>query len=87
MEDIVDRIDAEVHNFAMQTPFFHEPMTPGRARKFVRQHRLNTRQRNSFLKTNSRQKLSSAEHERWGQVFSLSKDQLEFFQLYGPVDI
>jgi len=50
MEDIVDRIDAEVHNFAMQTPFFHEPMTPGRARKFVRQHRLNTRHRNSFLK-------------------------------------
>ena len=50
MEDIVDRIDAEVHGFAMRTRFFHEPMTPGRARNFVRQHRLNTRHRNSVLK-------------------------------------
>ena len=50
MEDIVDRIDAEVQDFAMRTRFFHEPMTPGRARNFVRQHRLNTRHRNSVLK-------------------------------------
>src|SRR5262249_62085413 len=28
----------------------HEPMTRGRARMFVLQHRLNTRQRNSVLK-------------------------------------
>ena len=48
--DVVDRIDAEVQDFAMRTRFFHEPMTPGRARNFVRQHRLNTRQRNSVLK-------------------------------------
>ena len=50
MEDIVERIDAEVQGFAMRTRFFHEPMTPGRARNFVRQHRLNTRHRNSVLK-------------------------------------
>ena len=50
MEDIVDRIDAEVQDFAMRTRFFHEPMTPGRARNFVRQHRLNKRHRNSFLR-------------------------------------
>ena len=48
--DVVERLDAEVHAFAMRTRFFHEPMTPGRARNFVRQHRLNTRQRNSVLK-------------------------------------
>ena len=48
--DVVDGIDAEVQDFAMRTRFFHEPMTPGRARNFVRQHRLNTRQRNSILK-------------------------------------
>ena len=48
--DVVERIDAEVQDFAMRTRFFHEPMTPGRARNFVRQHRLNTRQRNSVLK-------------------------------------
>ena len=48
--DVVDRIDAEVQDFAMRTRFFHEPMTLGRARNFVRQHRLNTRQRNSILK-------------------------------------
>lgn len=48
--NVVERLDAEVQDFAMRTRFFHEPMTPGRARNFVRQHRLNTRQRNSVLK-------------------------------------
>ena len=47
---VVERLDKEVQDFAMRTRFFHEPMTPGRARNFVRQHRLNTRQRNSVLK-------------------------------------
>ena len=50
MEVIADRIDAEVQGFAMRPHFFHEPMTPGRARNFVRQHHLNTRHRNSVLK-------------------------------------
>ena len=27
------------------------------------------------------------ERERWGQLFSLSEDQLEFFQIHGPADI
>lgn len=48
--DVVARLDAEVNDFAMRTRFFKEDMTPGRARNFVRQHRLNTRQRNSVLK-------------------------------------
>lgn len=48
--NVVERLDGEVQDFAMRTRFFHEPMTPGRARNFVRQHRLNTRQRNSVLK-------------------------------------
>jgi pyrroloquinoline quinone (PQQ) biosynthesis protein C len=47
---VTQRLDQEVHDFAMRTRFFHEDMTPGRARTFVRQHRLNTRQRNSVLK-------------------------------------
>jgi pyrroloquinoline quinone (PQQ) biosynthesis protein C len=47
---VVKRIDAVVDDFARRARFFHEPLTPGRARTFVRQHRLNTRQRNSVLK-------------------------------------
>ena len=27
------------------------------------------------------------ERECWGQLFSLSEDQLEFFQIHGPADI
>ena len=188
MEDIVERIDAEVQGFAMRTRYFHEPMTPGRARNFVRQHRLNTRHRNSVLKlkvaTNcpvwdvrlqiidacSQEVIGDHEHgggrahweilealgvyigmdlerdirsaeplpstqmcwnawnglmatthwlegliantcaersnipgygtgimkeagwfglerERWGKLFSISEDQLEFFQIHGPADI
>ena len=48
--DIIERLDLEVHDFVNRTNFFHEPITRGRARCFVRQHRLNTRQRNSVLK-------------------------------------
>ena len=43
-------LDREVDDFVRRTRFFNEPMTPGRARMFVMQHRLNTRQRNSVLK-------------------------------------
>jgi len=44
------RLDAVVDAFCRRVRYFREPMTPGRARSFVRQHRLNTRQRNSVLK-------------------------------------
>src|SRR5262249_50815885 len=39
-----------VDDFCRRTRFFREPMTPGRARMFVMQHRQNTRHRNSVLK-------------------------------------
>ena len=48
--DVIQRLDQLVDDFARRTRFFHEPMTLGRARTFVKQHRLNTRQRNSVLK-------------------------------------
>jgi pyrroloquinoline quinone (PQQ) biosynthesis protein C len=43
-------MDAVVNDFVARCRYFHEPMTRGRARMFVMQHRLNTRQRNSVLK-------------------------------------
>jgi pyrroloquinoline quinone (PQQ) biosynthesis protein C len=49
-QNVVERIDRVVDEFANRVSFFYEPMTPGRARTFVEQHRLNTRQRNSVLK-------------------------------------
>src|SRR5262245_13070845 len=47
---VTRRLDAVVDDFCRRTRFFAEPMTEGRARMFVMQHRLNTRQRNSVLK-------------------------------------
>ncbi|MSQ51216.1 MAG: hypothetical protein EXR28_04945 [Betaproteobacteria bacterium] len=47
---VVARLDKVVDDFCLRTRFFHEPMTKGRAKMFVMQHRLNTRQRNSVLK-------------------------------------
>ena len=47
---VLHRLDAVVDAFCRRVRYFQEPMTPGRARSFVRQHRLNTRQRNSVLK-------------------------------------
>ncbi|HXA72431.1 MAG TPA: iron-containing redox enzyme family protein, partial [Stellaceae bacterium] len=47
---VLQRLDAVVDAFCRRVRYFQEPMTPGRARSFVRQHRLNTRQRNSVLK-------------------------------------
>src|SRR5918911_2538246 len=47
---VVSRMDAVVNDFARRCRWFHEPITKGRARMFVLQHRLNTRQRNSVLK-------------------------------------
>ena len=47
---VVARLDREVDAFVRRTGFFREPLTKGRARMFVLQHRQNTRQRNSVLK-------------------------------------
>lgn len=47
---VVERLDAVVGDFVRRTRFLHEPLTPGRAKMFVLQHRLNTRHRNSVLK-------------------------------------
>jgi pyrroloquinoline quinone (PQQ) biosynthesis protein C len=48
--DVLARLDAVVDDFSSRVRFFNEPMTRGRARMFVMQHRLNTRHRNSVLK-------------------------------------
>ncbi|MGI0028082.1 MAG: hypothetical protein ACREAQ_00010 [Nitrososphaera sp.] len=47
---VIARMDRVVNDFVARCRYFHEPMTRGRARMFVLQHRLNTRQRNSVLK-------------------------------------
>src|SRR5258708_11139341 len=49
-DSVVPRLDAVVDDFCRRPRFFKEPMTKGRARMFVMQHRQNTRQRNSVLK-------------------------------------
>jgi pyrroloquinoline quinone (PQQ) biosynthesis protein C len=50
LKSVVARMDRVVDAFVARCRYFHEPMTKGRARMFARQHRLNTRQRNSVLK-------------------------------------
>jgi pyrroloquinoline quinone (PQQ) biosynthesis protein C len=47
---VVAKLDKDVDDFCRRTRFFHEPLTRGRAKMFVMQHRLNTRHRNSVLK-------------------------------------
>lgn len=47
---VVDEMDRLVDGFVRANRFMNEPLTTGRARMFVCQHRLNTRQRNSVLK-------------------------------------
>src|SRR3954464_4606591 len=49
-DPVIRRLDEAVDDFCRRTRFFREPITKGRARMFVMQHRLNTRQRNSVLK-------------------------------------
>jgi pyrroloquinoline quinone (PQQ) biosynthesis protein C len=44
------KLDEVVDGFCRRVRLVTEDMTPGRARTFVKQHRLNTRQRNSVLK-------------------------------------
>ncbi len=49
-KSVLSRLDKVVDAFCRRTRYFHQDMTPGRARTFALQHRLNTRQRNSVLK-------------------------------------
>ena len=49
-KNVVERLDAVVNDFSNRVRFFNEPMTVGRAKMFVLQHRQNTRYRNSVLK-------------------------------------
>ena len=48
--DVIARLDAVVDDFNRRCRFFNTPLTRARAEMFVRQHRLNTRQRNSVHK-------------------------------------
>jgi len=47
---VVRRLDAVVDDFCRRVRYFKQPMTKGRAKMFVYQHRLNNRHRNSVLK-------------------------------------
>lgn len=47
---VIERLDACVNEHISRTWFYDSEVTPERAHMFVRQHRLNTRQRNSVLK-------------------------------------
>ncbi len=47
---VLERLDQTVDAFCRRTRYFSEPLTPARARMFVKQHRLNSRHRNSVLK-------------------------------------
>ncbi|HYM17615.1 MAG TPA: iron-containing redox enzyme family protein [Micropepsaceae bacterium] len=49
-QSVVARLDKVVDEYCRRVRWFKEPMTEGRARMFVMQHRLNNRHRNSVLK-------------------------------------
>ena len=49
-KNVMQRMDEVVDAYCKSNRYQQEELTPGRARTFVRQHRLNTRQRNSVLK-------------------------------------
>jgi pyrroloquinoline quinone (PQQ) biosynthesis protein C len=49
-KSVIQGLDAVVDKYCKRNRFQNEEMTLGRAQMFVRQHRLNTRQRNSVLK-------------------------------------
>src|SRR5271156_6329826 len=49
-QTVLQRMDERVDAYCKRNRFQQEELTPGRARAFVKQHRLNTRQRNSVLK-------------------------------------
>jgi pyrroloquinoline quinone (PQQ) biosynthesis protein C len=48
--DVIARLDAVVDDFNRRCRYYRTPLTRERAEMFVRQHRLNTRQRNSVHK-------------------------------------
>ena len=48
--DVIARLDAVVDDYNRRNRYFNTPLTRERAEMFVRQHRLNTRQRNSVHK-------------------------------------
>ena len=48
--DVIARLDAVVDDYNRRNRYFNTPLTRERAETFVRQHRLNTRQRNSVHK-------------------------------------
>jgi pyrroloquinoline quinone (PQQ) biosynthesis protein C len=48
--NVISLLDEVVEDFCQRTRFFHEEFSQARARMFVKQHRLNSRQRNSVLK-------------------------------------
>ncbi len=47
---VLQKLDEVVDRYCKSNRFQNEDIIPGRARTFVKQHRLNTRQRNSVLK-------------------------------------
>lgn len=49
-ENVIARLDDQLNDFVRRVRFFNEPLTKERAKMFVRQHRLNSRQRNSVHK-------------------------------------
>jgi len=50
MTSITERLDELVDDYCRRVRYFKEPLTPARARMYVTQTRLTTRQRNSVLK-------------------------------------
>lgn len=49
-QQVIDGLDEQLNYFVRRVRFFNEPMTKERARMFILQHRLNSRQRNSVHK-------------------------------------
>lgn len=47
---VLKKMDEAVDGFVRRTRLYVEPFTRGQAKMFVKQHRMNTRQRNSVLK-------------------------------------
>ena len=49
-KSVIAGLDEAANDFLRRTRYFHEELTPGRAKMFVMQHRQNSRFRNSVLK-------------------------------------
>lgn len=48
--DVITQLDQLVNEYALRNRYYYEPVTVQRAMMFVKQHRMNTRIRNSVLK-------------------------------------